>query len=328
MAKHVERAVSERCEQQPIPRRRFWSSLAVALARCPQARSRELVPMRRRRRFVLPLLYFTRDAQAQCEQSSVSLDFSSITNPAVAMEWADAAGTLCTPAALASRLPARCHPRRVVRRTAEHSKSVALSPADTGQTFIPFQATDTSGAAFPGGSLRWRSLGSTSDGQAVDLLVAPTATAAAYGDLVIVEYNSPTSNAASQAVFTTTGYACIGFGVRASVCTSGASLVATTARCADGTEASMRAAEFDFRLVASGTTTALSQVDVVFTTFYDVDGDTTDGQSIFEFVAVDGASSSITLPSTSLEAGTFAPSGLPFFRASQVMSQPVPLAIE
>ena len=59
-----------------------------------------------------------------CGQPVVSMDLDSATNPAVSMEWTDANGALYT-----------------------------------GQTMIPALATDTSGGALPGGSVRWRNVG-------------------------------------------------------------------------------------------------------------------------------------------------------------------------
>ena len=63
------------------------------------------------------------------------MDLSPVSNPAVSMEWTDA--------------------NRVVY---------------TGETSIPPGATDITGGALPGGSVRWRNVGSF-EGQAFDLLV-------------------------------------------------------------------------------------------------------------------------------------------------------------
>ena len=45
----------------------------------------------------------------------------------------------------------------------------------TGETLIPAQVTDTTGGALPGGSVRWRNVGSF-DGQQFDLLVTVPST--------------------------------------------------------------------------------------------------------------------------------------------------------
>ena len=109
---------------------------------------------------------------------------------------------------------------------------------------IPYLATDTTGGAFPGGSVRWRNLG-FDNGLAFDLLVTVSAQPTYYSDTVAIEYWNPQSSFTTQAIYTTAGFACLGFGKRISLCESGASLDATTASCSDGTPTILRAAEFD-----------------------------------------------------------------------------------
>ena len=155
------------------------------------------------RGFVLVALATT--VTAQCgDASDVTIDFSSATNPSVSMEWTDAAGTLYT-----------------------------------GQSLIPFGVSDASGGALPGGFIRWRNVG-LSNTVPFDLIVTVSTPASYYSDLIAVEYVSPTSSSASQAVFTSAGFACIGFGLRPSTCETGSALTLSTATCADGTPTTQR----------------------------------------------------------------------------------------
>ena len=181
---------------------------------------------------------------------------------------------------------------------------------------IPYQTTDTTGGAFPGGSLRWGNLGSD-NGVEFDLIATVTSSPAAYADTVAVEYVSPQSSGATQALFTTAGYACLGFGLRPSLCASGSTLDVITARCSDGTPTTTRAAEFDFRFVEAGTTTSMPPFSAMYTTFYDVDGDVVDGGSVYEYVSVLGASVSSIAYTSTLVGGTFSPSGALYAEASQ-----------
>ena len=103
------------------------------------------------------------------------------------------------------------------------------SPSGGIRGRVPYLATDTTGGAFPGGSLRWGNLGSD-NGVEFDLIATVTSSPAAYADTVVVEYVSPQSTGATQALFTTAGYACLGFGLRPSLCPSGSTLDAVTAR--------------------------------------------------------------------------------------------------
>ena len=143
---------------------------------------------------------------------------------------------------------------------------------------IPYLATDTSGGAFPGGNVRWTNLGFDS-GVAFDLVVSVSPQPLYYASNVAVEYRSPASTLATQAVYTSAGFTCIGFGVRSSLCTSAAALNPVTASCVDGTPTTLRAAEFSFRFVRSGTSTLMPPFDTMYTTFFDVDGDVVSGGS-------------------------------------------------
>ena len=212
-----------------------------------------------------------------CGRSAVDIDFSSVTNPSVAMEWHDANGQLFTG-----------------------------TPNGGLSALIPYEATDTSGGAFPGGSIRWRNLGSD-NGQPFDLLVTVSSNPAVYSETVAVEYNTQISSIASQGVFTTAGYACIGFGVRPSLCVTG-SLVLATATCSDGSEPVTRAAEFSFQFVKAGTLEAVDPFALMYTTFFDVDGDTVNGGEVYEFVTILGATRTIIAPSSTVETDVFSPS--------------------
>ena len=166
-------------------------------------------------------------------EADVAIDFSPLTNPAIAMEWTDAYGQLYT-----------------------------------GQSFIPFGVTDTSGGAFPRGSLRWKNVGEY-ESVGFDLRVTVADPPNYYGEYFPIEYVSPVSQLASQAVFSQSGFACLGFGVRTSYCPSGATLGAQ-GRCPDGTDSAVPSAEFTFEFVASGTTTPMPAFPSVPITFYDV----------------------------------------------------------
>ena len=209
----------------------------------------------------------------------VHIDFSSVTNPAVGMEWLDANGTLYT-----------------------------ATPSGAISGSIPALATDTTGGAFPGGSVRWTNLG-YDDGVAFDMVVTVSQTPTYYADFVDVEYWNPVSSSTTQAVYTTGGFACIGFGLRPATCASGAALDATNATCVDGTTTIFRAAEFDFTFVRAGTDTQMPPFGRMYTTFFDVDGDVAHGGSVYEFVSVLGASRAILAASSTLLPGVFEPSG-------------------
>eukprot|EP00966_Prymnesium_polylepis_P299600 6923424-Prymnesium_polylepis.1 len=124
------------------------------------------------------------------------------------MEWTDAAGTLYT-----------------------------------GQWMIPPGATDATGGAFPGGSVRWKNVG-VNEGSTFDLLMSVPQTPGSYSDDELqLGYASPAS--ATQAATLTAGYVCLGLGVETAQCASGAALNSANARCSDGTPTTMRGAEFD-----------------------------------------------------------------------------------
>jgi uncharacterized protein YcbK (DUF882 family) len=116
-------------------------------------------------------------------------------------------------------------------------------------------------SAFPHGSIRWRNLGS-SRGLAFDLLVKVSELPASYySEYVVVEYRSPKHN--SQAEHTSSGFACIGIGLRTSYCMSGAIVDSTTAECIDGTPTTMHGAEFDFTFVQASTTIPFLPISAV-----------------------------------------------------------------
>ncbi|KAL1500080.1 hypothetical protein AB1Y20_012754 [Prymnesium parvum] len=229
----------------------------------------------------LTLLLLAAHARAQCGGiDAVRVDFASATNPEVSMEWRDAAGG--------------------VHRGVQ----------------IPHFATDTTGGAFPRGSVRWRRLG-VHQNRSFDLLVAASASPANYSTQVAIEYHSPNSSDTTQAAFTSLGFACLGFGLRPSFCPTGASLALATATCADGSPPVMRAVEFDFRFVEANTSFTMPPFTGLYTTFYDVDGDSVSGGVAFEFVTILGALRR-WLPSTStLDVGTFDASGSLYVIASQ-----------
>ena len=122
---------------------------------------------------------------------------------------------------------------------------------------IPYTVTDTTGGAFPRGSVRFRNLGEA-DSAVFELVVSASEQPAYYSSLVAVEYWNPISSAATQSLFTSSGFACLGFGLRPSVCASGSGLHTSTARCADGTPTTMSAAEYRFDYVLAGTATPMA----------------------------------------------------------------------
>ena len=198
----------------------------------------------------------------------------------------------------------------------------AFGVTHTGQ-LIPTLTTDTTGAALPSGSIRWKNLG-TDGGMLFDLLVTVSSPASAYSDYVDVSYVSPLSSTTSQALFTTSGFACLGVGLQPSYCLSGASLDAASATCKDGTQTTMRGAEFDFRFVRAGTSEPMGAFERMYTTFFDVDGDTHEGWSVFELNAIMGAASRSIAPSAeeTLEAGMFAANEALYAIATQSINVP------
>ncbi|KAL1512353.1 hypothetical protein AB1Y20_005613 [Prymnesium parvum] len=261
----------------------FAMVLPEALERCPPSPQAPPPPSPPAPSPILP----TPPATPCAEPNSVLIDFSSQNSNGVAMEWTDATGTV-----------------------------------STGER-IPFGATDTTGGAFPGGSLRWKNVGyQYSNGEIFDLLVTVSDPPSYYSDTVNVQYWSPQSSAATQALFTSFGFACLGFGVRPSTCASGANVQLATATCSDGSTPIMRAAEFDFRFVQAGTTTAMAPFGTMHTTFYDVDGDVVNGGLLFEFVSVLGATTRWIDASSTLQAGVFSASGALYAISTQSVNVP------
>ena len=103
------------------------------------------------------------------------MDLNAVSNPAVSMEWTDASGV-----------------------------------AYTGQTLVPAQATDSTGGALPGGSVRWRNVGFF-EGQAFDLLVTVPSLPSLYSESVSVAYTSPLEYGIRQAL-SLGGFVCLGVG--------------------------------------------------------------------------------------------------------------------
>ena len=230
---------------------------------------------------------------------AVSIDFASTTNPAVAMQWTDANGQVYNG-----------------------------SPANGIVGIVPFQTTDTTGGAFPGGSVRWSNLGSD-NGVAFDLLVTVPAQPSTYANTVSVTYSSPQSSFSSQAILTAQGYACLGFSLSPSTCLTGAAVDQVTASCADGTPTTLSASEFDFTFVRSGTTTQMPTFAQSFLTFVDVDGDAQTGGNLYELVSVlsAGVLSTTTAASSPLQTGQFSPSGARFAIATQPINVPTDFTV-
>eukprot|EP00966_Prymnesium_polylepis_P176307 4081315-Prymnesium_polylepis.1 len=80
----------------------------------------------------------------------------------------------------------------------------------------------------------------------------------------------------------------------------------------------MRATEFDFRWVYSGTNTPMPPLGPTYLSFFDVDGETDSSQArLREFVALNGARDQTIARTSSLSAGVFAPSEARYAIASQ-----------
>ena len=113
----------------------------------------------------------------------------------------------------------------------------------TGQTLIPAGAVDTTGGALPGGSVRWRNVGSF-EAQWFDLLATVPTQPTLYSELITVSYISPVASSVRQAL-SFGGFACLGLGIAPSTCESGASLKQGTATCTDRTPTTMYGGEFE-----------------------------------------------------------------------------------
>ena len=169
---------------------------------------------------------------------AVHIDFAQGSNPSVSFEWTDRDGATYT-----------------------------------GWS-IPAGQTDTSGGAFPGGSIRFRNVGFDDNGALFDLLVTVSTEHSLYDETVAIEYYF---SGGTQGLLTENGYACLGFGVRPSVCYTGSALGPDSAECLDGSPTTKQAAEFDFKFVQAGTSEVMPAFDRFYTTFFDVDGDTYQG---------------------------------------------------
>ena len=164
---------------------------------------------------LLGLLAGSAHAQAGCGEAVVEIDFAAATNPTATLDWTNANGVTTTNAPLT---------------TAGSS------------TFIPFQSTDQDQGALPGGSVRFKDVGTgvNNNGQRFDLLVTISSTITTYTsnpNQVDVAYVSPSSTSATQAILTQAGFACLGVGVNQATCASGNNAItAGTALCTDGTQ--------------------------------------------------------------------------------------------
>ena len=67
-------------------------------------------------------------------------------------------------------------------------------------------------------------------------------------------------------------------------------------------------AELSFNFVQAGTTATMPAFNTMYTTFFDVDGDTINGGSVFELVSLLGATSRTIASTSTLEGGIFFPS--------------------
>ena len=114
---------------------------------------------------VLTCLVVQSDAELCASSNAVTarIDFSSTTNPAVAMEWTDANEQVHT-----------------------------SGPSGAVSGLIPYLATDTTGGAFPAGSVRWRNLG-VDGGLPFDLVVSVSVEPSYYSSGIAVEYWNPQS---------------------------------------------------------------------------------------------------------------------------------------
>ena len=90
-------------------------------------------------------------------------------------------------------------------------------------------------------------------GRAFDLLVTVSDPPTYYSDLVDVEYRSPEAFTTSQALLTSSGFACLGLGLQAAYCASGSAVQLQSTECKDGTPTTMRGGEFHFQFVEAGT---------------------------------------------------------------------------
>jgi hypothetical protein len=168
----------------------------------------------------------------------------------MAMEWTDATGATFNGIDDAARV---------------HGKVVP--------NMVQPMATDTTGAPFPGGHVRFTSAG-THEGELFDIVVTVVENANFYSQLEFLplEYVTPTTETATQAYWEqTTGYMCLGFGVHQSLCPSGAVPDFSTAVCPETNQGPqptiMRATEFDIEFVKAGTFDLIDAPDVIQLTF-------------------------------------------------------------
>ena len=157
--------------------------------------------------------------------------------------------------------------------------------------------------------MRWRNIGSFQD-QTFDLLVTVPTLPSLYSERIVVAYTRPLTAGVQQAL-SFGSFACLGVGILTSACASGSGLDATTAECSDGTPITMYGSEFEMQFVRSGSSDAMPAFERFYISFFDVDGDSVDGFSVYELQAVLGAVSLETAPMSTLEAVSYTHLTLP-----------------
>eukprot|EP00966_Prymnesium_polylepis_P118160 2731852-Prymnesium_polylepis.1 len=209
-----------------------------------------------------------------------------------------------------------------------------------GFTMIPIGASDQTTGALPGGSIRFRNVGTGAGngGQRADLLVTVPQTPASYGaDVLAVAYTSPTASfGVSQGLLTSLGFACLGARVDATSCASGTfATVPSTGECADGSLTIMKAAEFSFDFVLPGGTTPLAGFDhPYFLSFFDVDGDLIDNEdglgavkATFELHSVAQATELYIASQANITRGVFSPSNVLYALSTSTTNVPTTFAV-
>jgi hypothetical protein len=255
--------------------------------------------------------------------TATSIDFSTITNPLINMEWqvTEWVSVEETSDADAVNGTNTTNVSNAMNSTLTSINVTRHGVMDVnGLTSVP-PVTPGSPGPLPDGYIRWRNAGQDSTGLPFDLLVTVSSPASHYSEFIDIAYSSPDySGTGSQAVLTEYGYVCLGVGIRESYCWSGAALNAENASCVDGTPTTMHGAEFDLQLVEAGSTQLFTPFHRLAITFFDVDGDWdyrhVDNDAgkpafwgaIFELNSVLGASTVKIDMTSSLEAGIFYPS--------------------
>eukprot|EP00966_Prymnesium_polylepis_P335845 7391176-Prymnesium_polylepis.1 len=152
-------------------------------------------------------------AEGQVCGTAVEIDMNENTNTDAKMEWTNAA---TPPTTYSDKDPTY------------------------GIYIIPFDTTDQTTGALPGGFIRYTKVGTgngglVNGGNAFDLLVTVPVTPPSYGSDVEPAYGNP-SGFTSQGLLTALGYACHGVSISPSTCASGSGTVnPTTGLCTDAT---------------------------------------------------------------------------------------------